>query len=257
MSIKYSVKDRAVNRKQKEYAHKRFARAKNAGKHFNRQLLAVAKQVGAIVRGFAPNGRVKDLPALTDALARYSELIAPWAVAVSAEMIQEVDKRDATAWMQVGKDINRNLKEELNGAPTGLVMKQMLEEQVRLIKSLPLEAAQRVRKLTTESFLESGRADEIAKEIARSGEVTESRAKLIARTEVARTASVLTQTRAEFVGATHYVWETSEDGDVRESHKKMQGEVVAFDEPPLLDGLRYNAGAGPNCRCFMRPIIPD
>ncbi len=50
----------------------------------------------------------------------------------------------------------------------------------------------RVVKVTFEA-----RASEIAKEIMRSGDVAKSRATLIARTEVARTARVLTQARAE------------------------------------------------------------
>jgi hypothetical protein len=37
----------------------------------------------------------------------------------------------------------------------------------------------------------------------------------------------------------------------------MNGQVVAWDDPPTLDGLTGHAGALPNCRCIPLPIIPE
>jgi SPP1 gp7 family putative phage head morphogenesis protein len=136
-------------------------------------------------------------------------------------------------------------------------MRQSLAEQVRLITSLPREAAARVHKLTTEALVTGSRAAEIAREILNTGEVTESRAKLIARTEVSRTATALTQARAQHVGSEGYIWRTSRDGAVRRSHKAMEGRIVRWNEPPELDGMVGHAGEFPNCRCFVEPILPD
>ena len=96
----------------------------------------------------------------------------------------------------------------------------------------------------------------MAAEIARSGEVTESRAMLIARTEVARANSMITEARAASVGSTHYIWRTAEDERVRESHAEMEGQVVAWDTPPTLsDGTTTHAGQIYQCRCYAEPII--
>ncbi|MFX5937705.1 phage head morphogenesis protein, partial [Acinetobacter baumannii] len=81
------------------------------------------------------------------------------------------------------------------------VLQELLAEQVDLITSIPREAGQRVHELTLKGLEDSTRASEIAKEIMRSGEVAKSRAMLIARTEVSRTATSLTQARAQFVGS--------------------------------------------------------
>ena len=90
------------------------------------------------------------------------------------------------------------------------------------------------------------------------GKVTESRAKLIARTEIARTASGLTMARATHVGATHYIWRTSGDADVRNSHKEMNGKVIPFSKAPTLsDGTASHAGMIYNCRCYAEPILTD
>ena len=142
-------------------------------------------------------------------------------------------------------------------APTGVVLQQLLHEQVELITSLPLDAAERVHKMTVEALSNSGRAEEMAKEILRTGEVTKNRATLIARTEVARTASMLTQVRSQHVGSEYAIWRTSRDGNVRESHKKMEGVIFKWDDPPIVDGEPLLPGRTFNCRCWPEPLFTD
>lgn len=89
------------------------------------------------------------------------------------------------------------------------------------------------------------------------GRVTRSRANTIARTEVSRASCVFTQARAENLGSEGYIWRTSEDGDVRPSHKAMNGKFVAWNSPPTLDNLKGHAGCLPNCRCYTEPVIPN
>uniref|UniRef100_A0A3B0MF58 Phage head morphogenesis domain-containing protein n=1 Tax=Arsenophonus endosymbiont of Trialeurodes vaporariorum TaxID=235567 RepID=A0A3B0MF58_9GAMM len=62
--------------------------------------------------------------------------------------------------------------------------------------------------------------------IANSGKVTASRAKMIARTELGRATQALTQARALAIGSTGYIWRTAHDGDVRPSHKKLEGQFI-------------------------------
>ena len=107
--------------------------------------------------------------------------------------------------------------------------------------------------------LEGGvRAETVSQEILRSGDVSKSRAILIARTEVARTAFALTRARALHVGSAAYVWRTSRDSDVRKSHREMEGKVIQWDDAPTLsDGTTTHAGCIYNCRCWAEPILPD
>lgn len=250
-----STADRRPNFRLEQQKFKRSRRSELA---YAKKLRAVAKQIGLIITGFAPHGKVLDMAGLQAALDAYAKLLKPWAKAVATSMLQDLKRRDESMWTDLGKDIGKQLGEELRGEPIGQTIAQALGAQVDLITSLPREAGQRVHKLTLEGLADSTRASEISKEILRSGEVTESRATLIARTEVARTASELTKVRANHLGCTHYIWRTSGDADVRESHKKMNGKVVAFDTPPTLsDGTVTHAGQIYNCRCYIEPILPE
>ena len=240
-------------------AQGRFAQARRAEGEYGAQLKKVARAVGGIVRGFAPSGSLEDFFNLREALGRYAELLRPWARSVAARMLADISRRDAFAWFEHGKDMGRALKKEIESAPTGEILRKSLEEQVGLITSLPREAAERVHKLALTSITQGERPDALAQEIMRTGEVTKSRAELIARTEVSRAAGELTAARAKWVGATHYEWLTAGDIEVRPLHRKLNGKVFAFDDPPIIGekGERGLPGSTYNCRCVLLPIIPD
>ncbi len=212
--------------------------------------------IAGIIAAFdadATEGRTSIRQALLD----YGGIIGSWAEAAARRMIAEVIARDEAAWIRTGRNMGVALKQEIAGARTGEAMRKVLAEQVGLIKSLPLQAAQRVHELAIKGIEEGARASAIGAEIMRISDVTAARANLIARTEVARTASVLTQVRAQHIGSAGYIWRTAADSDVRPSHRAMSGKFVAWETPPTLDGLVGHAGCLPNCRCYPEPVIPE
>lgn len=224
------------------------------------QLRKIAEQVGALVDGFPP-GDPAYAPTIEQLLRRYAEALGPWAEVTAARMLDDLNRRDEQAWMQQAADMSHALRDELRRAPTGETMRALMAEQVGLIKSIPLEAAERVHRLTIEALEDSTRAAAISKEIQRSGEVAKSRADLIARTEVSRAATSLTEASALAVGSTHYIWRTSGDSDVRAGHRAMEGKVCAWNDPPEVDEngrvMRFHPGQIWNCRCWAEPIISE
>lgn len=253
------VADRDRVKQEQRKARERFMRARRAEKAYGRQLTAVARQVGVIINGMAPNGQVRNLPELTTALDRYADLLHPWAIPVAQSMVAEVARRDERAWAELSRQIGRSLRFEVLYAPTGQAMKKIMRENVDLITSLPREAAQRVHRLTIEAMSDGTRAADIAREIMRSGQVTVARAKLIARTETTRTVTAMVEARSVHVGSDGYVWRTAEDSDVRPLHRRLNGKFIRWNSPPVAgeNGERAHAGAIYNCRCYPEPVIPD
>lgn len=233
--------------------------ARKAETWYSARLRQVAVQAAAIVEGLAPRGAVRNLGRVLRALDAYADALEPWAEGVAEYMVQEVGRRNDRIWREVSKQVGASLRAELAGSRHGLVMRERLEAQVPLIRSIPLEAGQRVRRLTEEGLLGGRRPESVAQEILRTSAVSKSRARLIARTETSRTAQELMRARAESAGSRGYVWRTSKDADVRDTHRKMEGVYVPWDDPPKTDpGLDpYHAGCGPNCRCFSEPVLPD
>lgn len=226
---------------------------------YERALKQVSKQIGNILSGYLSNDPLNPYNAklVEQSLKSYANLIGPWALHLVNNIFHQVDNQDKYMWRLHSLHMSQALRKEIQEAPTGDVFKRLLEENVKLIKSIPEKAAERVVGLVQESMMKSDRAEDIAKKIMNTEHVTHSRAMLIARTETSKASLALTQARAEHVGSEGYIWRTSGDMIVRESHKRMNGRFVNWNEPPTLDGMTGHAGGLPNCRCWTDVVIPD
>ena len=234
-----------------------WTKARSGEQLYNTQLRAVARQIGVLVKGIAPNGTLDKVGQLYKALQDYAKMIEPWAASVAQVMLADVARRDKQMWLRNSRAMGLGIRQEVTNSPVSGVLSDLMDEQVVLIKSLPLKAAERVHELSLQSLSNSMRASEVAKAIMETENVTAARARLIARTEVTRASSNLLQVRAQHAGSDGYIWRTSGDSDVRDSHKAMEGKYVRWSEPPTLDKLTGHAGTLPNCRCFSEPIFPD
>lgn len=144
----------------------------------------------------------------------------------------------------------------------------MINDQIitnaSLIRTLPNDVAEKVVKNIAEEAIKGKRARPIEK-IIRQDTDKHSRAsvRLIARTEVAKTQSAITKSRAQNLDMNWYVWRTALDGDrVRKSHRLMEGVIVNWNDPPSPEELageqsvgRYHAGNIWNCRCYSEVLL--
>lgn len=153
------------------------------------------------------------------------------------------------------QELNQGIKSDID---------RMIQENARLISTLPSDVAEKVNRNISKLTFEGKRSSQIAKEIRKyTDQHVRASAKLIARTETGKTMEALTRARSENLGINWYVWRTAEDGDrVRPSHRNMNGVLVRFDDPPSPEALigessvgKYNAGGIWNCRCYAEPLI--
>ncbi|EEW2300458.1 TPA: phage head morphogenesis protein [Escherichia coli] len=233
-------------------------RNRQAEIRYRTSLRRIARAVGDIVNG-RYDGSNDSITEIIEALERYSEIITPWATKVAENFTADLTQQNEKVWRQHSKNISRELRNLVESAPVGQVMQSIIAEQVKYIKSLPLEAADRVYDIQNraiEAAVTGGRAEHFAKEIAASGDIAKSRAALIARTELGRATGALDQARALSIGSNGYIWRTAEDGDVRHSHREMEGKFVEWGKPPTLDGMTGHAGEFPNCRCYKEIVFP-
>lgn len=220
---------------------------------YSRALLLVANQVEALLSGV--NG--SNVDRIGRRLDGYADILDDWAAHVARSMFSDVDTKNKQFWRAMSQEIGVQMARQLAETDIGLTVTQSLDDQVRLIKSLPRQAAERAHEYVGDAVLKGQRASEIAERIMGLGSVTRSRAVLIARTETSRFSTELLKARAQTVGSTGYIWRTASDSDVRPSHKKMSGQHVQWGSPPTLDGMTGHAGCLPHCRCYPEPVIPE
>src|SRR4051812_25104676 len=116
-------------------------------REYGRALRKIARHVGDIIGAFPPGDPASD-PVIRRALDDYAAILDGWARMTAGRMLEGVRREDDAAWRARSLEMSAALRDEIQNAPTGALMRQLLEEQVGLIKSIPLQAAQRVHDWT-------------------------------------------------------------------------------------------------------------
>lgn len=201
--------------------------------------------------------------------AAYDEaFIRAAAELIARRMITGVAVQNAKSWREAARRSfqSRRIYEALRfemGGPVGVRVSELINENARLISSLPDQAARKTAEWIGAQQRRGLRASEIAQILERRlPEVTQSRIRLIARTEVSKAETALTQARSENLGITWYEWATSEDSRVRPAHRLLDRVLVAWNDAPAPEQLageqsygHYHAGGIFNCRCIALPLV--
>lgn len=248
----------------------KFKPSSAAERAFYKSLLKVARASGHLVDSHVDGVSLTNDKAMMKALRDYANLITPWARRQSEKLLRDVRNSNARAYSQKSKLIGRLLDLNVVETEIGAVARQIQNEQVELIRSIPVEAGLRAQKIAFEAAMTGLRAEpdqdtiaELQKQLGLSTEVAISRAQLISVTETARANASINQARAMSVGSNQYRWHNSGDEAVRHSHKvykgkRLQGMIFSWDNPPTLDdGMTGHPGTFPRCRCFAEPIFDN
>jgi len=160
-----------------------------------------------------------------------------------------------------GNIIYRGLNGEMSG-PVGTEVRRLLREsclQSPLTATIPNSIIENIHT----NSLQGKRADEIAAGLmALLPDMDYEQLESIARTIIGKASTALDRVRSEKIGIHWYVWETCQDVRVRKSHRKMQGVLVAWNDPPSPERLvgekieygNYHAGESIECRCCSLPL---
>jgi SPP1 gp7 family putative phage head morphogenesis protein len=217
---------------------------------------------GAVQRFFQEASK-RGVPA---ELLNAAEFLEMYARQAAARMITGLLVRGARTWREAARESGKTqqmyaaLQREMAG-PVGDRVRELIRENAQLITTLPKSVALLVAQKAAAQQQAGGRPKELASALA--SRLARHSAMRLARTETAKASSALTQARAEELDLPAYVWETSQDERVRLSHRKMQGVVVFWDDPPSPEALTheknppapYQAGRIWNCRCYSAVVV--
>lgn len=127
-----------------------------------------------------------------------------------------------------------------------------VKENVALIKSIPDQHFERLQKHVVEAASKGVLGKNFSKIIEENYGVTQRRATLIARDQISKFNSSLTEARQQAVGVDKYEWSTSLDERVRDTHAANEGKIFFWNDPPSETG---HPGNDINCRCVALPVF--
>ena len=172
--------------------------------------------------------------------------LAALAVQRSADTVD--DRLKAAIKSSVGVDISPVLTQS---GPILDALRAATKDNIDLIKSIPEQYFEKLGDAVGKNMERGMRFEDLAKEIERIGDVTESRAKLIARDQTSKMNGAFNQARQTSLGIDKYQWQTSGDERVRPEHDANDGEVFRWDSPPATG----HPGHDVNCRCVAIPYF--
>ncbi len=165
--------------------------------------------------------------------------------------------------IQNQQEVSKNLKNQTGidlsaylGSSPNIAEKvnAMTAANVQLIKSIRSQYLDKVQNAVTQSLVKGTLNKDLVQQIKDIGKTTEKRAAFIARDQSSKLNAALTRARHEEVGIKKYMWSTSGDERVRESHAEKDGQIFEYANPPADTG---HPGHDVNCRCVQIPVLDD
>ncbi len=167
--------------------------------------------------------------------------------------LQEVDARLVIAVRQsLGIDVSAVMHQS---GPILNAMREKAQANIDLIKSIPEQYLAEVRDIVSKAWVNGTRWETMRDEIAHVGDVTEYRAKVIARDQTSKMNAAFNQVRQTDLGIEEYEWSGAMDSRERQSHRAMEGTRQKWREPPMVDGEAAHPGEPILCRCLARPVF--
>ena len=127
-------------------------------------------------------------------------------------------------------------------------------ENIALIKSIPEQAVSRLQGQITEAVRRGTPLADLRKLIVEEFGVTDRRAQLIARDQIGKLNSDITQYRQTDIGVDEYTWRGILDARERPEHVAREGKVYSWSKPPAGGD---HPGREIRCRCTADPVLPS
>jgi len=169
---------------------------------------------------------------------------------------------------QIDEDVisasDKNLSRLFNipiatAAGSEAAVQQWIRTNVELIKSLQGKALDEIELLVSQAVMSGKPTLALMQDIKGRFQVSRSKASLLARDQTAKLTGKINEEQQVKHGITKYVWSTSGDANVRQSHAELDGTIQDWAAPPEIPGEGYSAHPGEDfqCRCVGIPVPPN
>lgn len=181
--------------------------------------------------------------------------------------VNEANKRRTIKIMEraTGVDIRQLIQSE----DLSDVVGAKIAENASLIRTIPEEFLKRVEGVVYRGTIRGDTAGSLIKELQKTYDITENRARVIARDQTSKINSALNKKRQQRLGIDLYVWRGAGDERQRKSHDVLNGMTCRWDDPTVyseddgktwkkrssIGGYIGDPGEDIQCRCHGQPII--
>lgn len=141
----------------------------------------------------------------------------------------------------------------------GVLVDGFRATNVDKITSLVGKQLVEITQILEQSTITGLRVEQLRDQIQARFKVTKSKAALLARDQTLTLNAQIARQRQTNLGIEEYIWTTSGDGKVRETHADLDGTKHRWDTPPVIsdDDRTGHPGEDHQCRCTAFPVLPE
>ena len=176
------------------------------------------------------------------------------------------DNEVITILDDAGNEVKKNVK-KLN-----VIVPELTEEQKQeiaqsytnnmrfYVKDFEEKRIPEMRRKIAQMVLDGYRTDSIQKMLEQEYGIMSRKAEFLAQNETTIMLAQYKRVTYQEMGFEKFIWSTILDGREREEHKKLNGKIFRYDDPPIIDertGQRGLPGEIYNCRCEAIPYRDD
>lgn len=232
-------------------------------REYERELSAVQRAHGttdaALDASLASQFRI----ALNKLREKFSRMFRQRSRSIVDNIFGQIDKASAASLASSLKELSGGLTIETSIMPPALaeVVKAKTVENVALIKTIPEEFHSKILQAVMRSIQPGNNGlQDLQAEIRRLGQVTTSRADLIAHDQTRKVTTAINTGRNKALGIKKFRWlHSGGSAEPRKLHRdKLDGQIFSYDDPPVIDertGERGFPGQLIHCKCVAQPIV--
>lgn len=214
----------------------------------------------------------EDVEQLIEALTVFGRRRAGNIISGLEKRAEKIEERNRREYMRsIRAVIGVDLFGGVDGEGLKISMRSWARENASLIRDIPDKMMRDIEGIAQRGLRSGAGPEAIAKNIRKTMDTTENRAKLIARDQVSKLNGQLTKQRNEALGVERYIWKTSTDERVRASHRAMHNKLCRWDDDSVysddggktwksrasIGGYIGHPGSDYQCRCVSAADLSD
>ncbi len=173
-------------------------------------------------------------------------------------------RENVELWANLGNELADRLAQALaqtreDAKPAGVTraVNKARKANVGLVSGLDVRQTLKLGEALKSGQEQGVRHETLIEQVQQITGYGESRSRLIARDQTVKHNAAVQQAQARAAGVTRYRWICVQNEATRPFHKKLNGTVHSYDNPPVTNkqGDRNNPGEDYQCRCTAAPII--
>lgn len=180
----------------------------------------------------------------------------------------KIEKLFDTTLLKIDHEVTKSLRgmvvtPELSRDQRAKIAEDYTKNMRLYVKDFTEKEIVRLRKQIEKNAVSGKRYENLVKDIQESYNVTQNKAKFLARQETSLLMTKFKEIRYTDAGVKEYIWGCvagSKNHPVRPWHKALEGKTFSWNHPPVTTKpgepvRRNNPGQDYNCRCFARPVV--